>query len=131
MGYNLPVKVIVLNNNGYLSIKQTQHNYFSDNVFGTSPQDGVTLPDFVDLARAFKIQSYKVTCMDEWNSDTVQLAMINNKPALIEVMCDPEQVFSPKLAAKKLADGSMLAPSLEVMSPFLSDEEMAKNIIKD
>ena len=131
VGYNLPVKVIVLNNNGYLSIKQTQHNYFSDNVFGTSPQDGVTLPDFVDLARAFKIQSYKVTCMDEWNSDTVQLAMINNKPALIEVMCDPEQVFSPKLAAKKLADGSMLAPSLEVMSPFLSDEEMAKNIIKD
>ena len=127
VGYKLPVKIIVLNNNGYLSIKQTQHNYFSDNVFGTSPQDGVSLPDFVDLARAFKIQSYKVSTMAEWNSESVQTAMNDDKPALIEVMLDPDQVFSPKLAAKKLADGSMLAPSLENMSPFLSDDEMKQN----
>jgi acetolactate synthase-1/2/3 large subunit len=46
-------------------------------------------------------------------------------------MCDPAQVFAPKLVAKKLADGSMLAPSLENMSPFLSDEEMAENTLKD
>ena len=131
VGYNLPVKVIVLNNDGYLSIKQTQHNYFSDNIFGTCPADGVTIPDFVKVARAFGIDAHRVDNIVDWRSDTVQDALNHSKPLLIEVMCDPAQVFSPKLVAKKLADGSMLAPSLENMSPFLSDEEMVRNIIND
>ena len=131
VGYQLPVKIIVLNNHGYLSIKQTQHNYFSDNVFGTSPDDGVTMPDFEAVGTAFKIPSYTVRTMDEWNSSTIQDRLNDNQPVLINVMCDPNQIFAPKLAAKKLADGSMLAPSLENMSPFLPDSEMANNIIKD
>jgi acetolactate synthase-1/2/3 large subunit len=129
LGYKLPIKIIVLNNNGYLSIKQTQQNYFPDNVFGTCPSDGVTLPNFVKLAHAFGLKSYKVENIDQWRSNTIQYAIINNDPVLIEVMLDPEQNFSPKLTAKKLDDGTMLAPSLENMSPFLSDEEMAKNRI--
>ena len=131
VGYNLPVKIVILNNDGYLSIKQTQHNYFSDNVFGTCPGDGVTIPDFVEVGKAFKIPSYKVTSIDYWRSDTVQHALLADGPALFEIMVDPNQVFSPKLVAKKLADGSMLAPSLENMSPFLSDEEMEQNTFKD
>lgn len=129
VGYNLPIKIIVLNNNGYLSIKQTQYNYFSDNVFGTSPEDGVSLPDFTKLARAFDIEAYKITNIEQWRSTEVQTAMAHTRPVLIEIMCDPDQVFAPKLAAKKMPDGSMLAPSLENMSPFLSDEEMAQNRI--
>jgi acetolactate synthase-1/2/3 large subunit len=129
LGYKLPIKIIVLNNNGYLSIKQTQQNYFPDNVFGTCPSDGVTLPNFVKLAHAFGLKSYKVENIDQWRSNTIQYAIINNDPVLIEVMLDPEQNFSPKLTAKKLDDGTMLAPSLENMSPFLTDEEMAKNRI--
>jgi acetolactate synthase-1/2/3 large subunit len=131
VGYKLPVKIIVLNNDGYLSIKQTQHNYFSDNVFGTCPADGVTIPNFVNVAKAFGIDAYRVETINQWRSDTVQGALENSHPVLIEVMCDPNQVFAPKLVAKKLADGSMLAPSLENMSPFLSDEEMAENTLKD
>jgi acetolactate synthase-1/2/3 large subunit len=131
VGYQLPVKIIVLNNYGYLSIKQTQHNYFSDNVFGTSPDDGITMPDFEAVGTAFKIPSYTVRTMDEWNSSTIQDRLNDDQPVLINVMCDPNQIFAPKLAAKKLADGSMLAPSLENMSPFLPDSEMANNIIKD
>lgn len=129
VGYGLPVKVIVLNNNGYLSIKQTQRAYFSDNIFGISPDNGVSLPDFVALGSALKINSHLVRTEEDWNSPAVQEAMNNNQPALIEVMVDPEQVFAPKLAAKKLADGSMLAPSLENMSPFLPDDEMRDNMI--
>jgi acetolactate synthase-1/2/3 large subunit len=129
VGYGLPVKVIVLNNNGYLSIKQTQRAYFSDNIFGISPDNGVSLPDFVALGSALKINSHLVRTEADWNSPAVQEAMNSNQPALIEVMVDPEQVFAPKLAAKKLPDGSMLAPSLENMSPFLPDEEMRDNMI--
>ena len=131
VGYNLPVKIIVLNNDGYLSIKQTQHTYFSDNVFGTCPADGVTIPNFVNVARAFGMDAYRVETIDHWRSDTVQGSLDHSRPVLIEVMCDPATVFAPKLVAKKLADGSMLAPSLENMSPFLSDEEMADNTLKD
>lgn len=131
VGYRLPVKIIVVNNEGYHSIKQTQRAYFSDNVFGTSPQDGVCLPDFVALGIALGIMSHRVSHMDAWNSDMVQMLLKSDLPALIEVMVDPDQMFAPKLAARKLEDGTLLAPSLEYMSPFLSDEEMEQNIIKD
>jgi acetolactate synthase-1/2/3 large subunit len=67
--------------------------------------------------------------MEQWHSDKVQNALTNNSPVLIEIICDPSQIFQPKLAAKKLTDGSLLAPSLENMSPFLSDEEMISNKI--
>jgi acetolactate synthase I/II/III large subunit len=131
VGYQLPVKIIIVNNNGYHSIKQTQNAYFSDNVFGTSPEDGVTLPDFVALGTALGIMSHRVDTMNAWNSDMVQMLLKNNQPAIIEVVVDPDQMFAPKLAARKLEDGSMLAPSLEYMSPFLPDNEMEQNIIKD
>ena len=127
VGYKLPIKILVINNNGYLSIKQTQNAYFSDNLFGTAPDNGVSLPDFVALGTAFKIRSYRIASMADWTSAEVVAAMNDNEPLLLDVMVDPNQVFSPKLAAKKLPDGSMLAPSLENMSPFLSDEEMATN----
>ena len=129
VGYSLPVKIIILNNYGYVSIKQTQQNYFSDNVFGTCPNDGVTMPEFTKVGEAFGIESYKVSSMEQWHSDKVQNALTNNSPVLIEIICDPSQIFQPKLAAKKLTDGSLLAPSLENMSPFLSDEEMISNKI--
>ena len=127
-GYRLPIKIILLNNFGYLSIKQTQQNYFSDNVFGTSPDDGVTLPNFERVATAFDITSVKIQTMADW--EQYKFLMNTPDPVLFEIMVDPGQVFSPKLAAKKLEDGSMLAPSLENMSPFLPDEEMADNIYK-
>jgi acetolactate synthase-1/2/3 large subunit len=131
VGYQLPVKIIIVNNNGYHSIKQTQQAYFSDNVFGTSPQDGVALPDFVALGIALGIMSHRVCTMDAWNSELVQMLLKSDLPAIIEVMVDPDQMFAPKLAARRLEDGSLLAPSLEYMSPFLPDAEMEQNIIKD
>jgi acetolactate synthase-1/2/3 large subunit len=129
-GYKLPIKVIVLNNYGYLSIRQTQEAYFPDNKFGIGPEDGVTLPDFVALAKALKISSIKVRSLDDWLSASAQELLNSQDSALIEVMLDPSQPFSPKLASKKLPDGTMVSPSLEDMAPFLPKEELAKNIIE-
>lgn len=131
VGYKLPIKVIVLNNNGYLSIKQTQQAYFSDNIFGISPNDGVTLPDFVKLAKAMGIESCKVNSIDDWNSEKLNELLNSNNCSLIEVMIDQDQQFSPKLASRKLDDGTMVSPSLEDMAPFLSREELASNIYHD
>lgn len=128
VGYKLPIKVIVINNNGYHSIRQTQQAYFSDNMFGIGPEDGVSLPDFVELAKGFKITSLAVHSLKEWGSDVVQDLLNSDKGALFEVFVDPDLPFSPKLASRKLPDGSMVSPSLEDMAPFLSREELASNM---
>jgi acetolactate synthase-1/2/3 large subunit len=131
VGYKLPVKVIVLNNNGYLSIRQTQQAYFSDNMFGIGPDDGVTLPDFVKLGNALGIKSIKVKNITDWSTLEVQNILNSDEFALIEVMIDPAQQFSPKLASRKLDDGTMVSPALDDMAPFLSREELASNQISD
>ncbi|MBI5920062.1 MAG: thiamine pyrophosphate-binding protein [Betaproteobacteria bacterium] len=128
VGCKLPVKVIILNNGGYHSILQTQRAYFADNLFGCGPENGVTFPDFIKLGEALGIASIRVSSLPEWSSDPVRALMSSFAPALIEVMLDPEQQFSPKLASRKDADGRMLTPSLEDMSPFLSREELSNNM---
>lgn len=129
VGYQLPIKIILINNNGYLSIKQTQLNYFADNVFGIDSSNGVNFPDFVKLAESMGLQSIKINSILDWEQEKVQFMFNDNNPALFEIIVDPNQSFTPKLAAKKLPDGSLLSPSLENMSPFLSDEEMKRNIL--
>lgn len=131
VGYKLPVKIIVINNCGYHSIRQTQQAYFPDNMFGIGPDNGVSLPDFVKLARAFKIDAVSVNKLDDWYLDSTQKLLASQTPALIEVFVDPNQTFSPKLASRKLDDGTMISPSLEDMAPFLSREELNENLIKD
>lgn len=130
-GYKLPVKVIVLNNEGYLSIKQTQQAYFSDNIFGIGAENGVTFPNFVSLGRAFGIASERVASESDWNAAKIRELMNSPEPLLIEVMVDPSQPFSPKLASRKLDDGTMVSPSLEDMAPFLPEAEMRENRIDD
>ena len=128
-GYKLPIKIIVLNNQGYHSIRQTQQAYFPDNVFGTSTENGVFFPDFVRVGQAFNIPSIQVTDLKSWQSDTVQEMLTNNQSVLIDVHVDPNQPFSPKLASQKLEDGTMRSPSLENMWPFLEEEELRNNML--
>lgn len=127
VGYGLPVKVIVLNNGGYLSIRQTQNAYFPDNLFGFGPDNGVGQPDFMALAQAFGLQSRRVNSAAQWRDPATQSLLSNLSPVLIEVVVDPEQPFSPKLTSRKRADGSMSTPELDDMSPFLSRNELAAN----
>ncbi|MGZ0076740.1 thiamine pyrophosphate-binding protein [Methylomonas sp. YC3] len=129
VGYGYPVKVIVLNNRGYHSIRQTQQAYFADNLFGIDADNGVSLPDFVAVAKAFNIRAAKVSSIGDWSRAEVKELMQSNEPALIEVMLDPEQPFSPKLASRKREDGSMVSPALEDMAPFLDRDELARNIV--
>ena len=131
VGYQLPVKVIVLNNYGYHSIRQTQTAYFQDNMFGISPDDGVSLPDFVALGQALGIVARRVETAEDWLAPEIEVMLSNNKPALIDVVVDPEQTFSPKLASRKLPDGSMSTPALDDMSPFLDRDELAANRLTD
>lgn len=127
VGYKYPVKVLVINNNGYHSIRQTQQAYFSDNMFGIGPENGVSIPDFVALAKGLKIEALAVKTVQDWESTAITQLLESDEPALIEIFVDPEQPFSPKLASRKLEDGTMVSPALDDMAPFLSREEMSIN----
>ncbi len=129
IGYRLPIKIIILNNNGYSSIRQTQEAYFPDNFIGIDQNSGVFLPDFVKLGNAIGILSAQVNSIMDWRNQETQNLMNNESCALIEVIVDSKQSFSPKLASRKLEDGTMVSPSLEDMAPFLSREELDSNIL--
>jgi len=125
--YKLPIKIFILNNNGYASILQTQKNYFSDNLIGTNSSNGISFPDFNNIADAFKIESMNINVIKDFDSDNFKTKLNNNNPIIFNVHLNPDQEFSPKLTSRRLDDGTMVSPDLEDMSPFLSKEELDKN----
>ncbi len=124
-GLNLPIKLFVLNNDGYHSIRQSQQNHFPDNIVGCGPDSGLTFPEFERLAGGFGIASSKVA-RDADLAGAIRSALSSDGPHLCEVMIDKRQEFAPKLSSRKLEDGSMVSPPLEDLSPFLDDTVLAE-----
>ena len=122
--YNkLNLKIFVLNNNGYHSIRQTQTNIFNSNFCGINKDNGVSFPDFKTLAKSCNLKYYKIDKESKINALCNKI-LNKNETSLIEVMIDEKQFFSPKLSAKRNPDGTIVSPSLEDMSPFLPEEEL-------
>ena len=119
------IKLFVLNNNGYHSIRQTQTNLFSNHCkVGIGEESGdLSFPELERIAYAYRIAYVKISAASDINPQ-VEKALQTEGPVLIEVIIDPEQFFAPKLSAKRLPDGTMVSPSLEDMSPFLPENEM-------
>ena len=125
--HGYPIKLIVLNNNGYHSIRQTQSAFFGQPLVGTDPESGVGMMPFEKLAEAFALPYYKIAVNDEVDSIIARF-LADDSPAFIEVVLNPEQGFSPKLASKMLEDKTMYSPPLEDMFPFLPREEFEENM---
>jgi acetolactate synthase-1/2/3 large subunit len=124
--HGLPIKIFVLNNSGYLSIKTSQTNFFG-RLAGSGPGNGVSFPDFVAVATAFGIPARRLA-----GADFPQLldGILNEPgPCLCDVILDETQGFEPRLSSRKLADGSIVSPPLEDMFPFLDRDELASNMI--
>lgn len=126
--HNLPIKIFLLNNNGYISIKQTQKNFFDGRMTGSGNDSGVTVPDFIKVGNAFGINSIRVEKNSELK-DTIYNVLATNEPTICEIVIKSDYTFTPKLSARKLEDGTMVSPSLEDMFPFLDRNEFSKNII--
>ena len=124
--HRLPVKIFVLNNGGYLSIRSTQANFFG-RLTGESAGTGVSFPDFVKVGCAYGTPSMRVDRIADMTR--VAAALAQPGPALIDVMLDSQQEFEPRSRSKQLPDGSIVSPPLEDMYPFLDADELAKNNI--
>ncbi len=128
--YNLPIKIFVLNNNGYSSIRQTQRNFFGEKLVACSSTSGVSTPDFAKIATAFEMASAKIEKGDDLQK-SVAAVLAHQGPIICEVMLDHDYIFQPKLSSEKLPDGRIISKPLEDMFPFLDREEFESNIIKD
>jgi acetolactate synthase-1/2/3 large subunit len=126
-GYNLPIKVFVLNNGGYLSIRQTQTGFFEGRRIGESPESGVTFPRMAKIGAAYGIASFTIEKVADL--DIVRRELESAGPTLFDVYLDPAQGFEPRLRSRILPDGTILTPNLEDMYPFLSPEELASNML--
>ena len=123
----LPVKLFVIKNGEYISIIQTQRNFFEGRLTGCNKTSGVEVPDFVQVAQAFGLPAVRINTNDEL-AGKIQEALNTPGPVLCELDCTENYTFSPKLSARKLEDGTMISPSLEDMFPFLDRKEMEENI---
>lgn len=126
VAYNkLDLKLFVLNNNGYLSIRQTQRNLFQPPFIGIDKESGVGFPDFGKLADAFGLTYFRID--SEGTADPILEQILNwDGPCICEAIVDSDQTFEPKSSSKVLPDGRIVSPSLDDMAPFLDRAEFVK-----
>ncbi len=124
--HQLSVKLFVLDNGGYLSIRSTQRNFFGATI-GSGPDDGVSFPDHGAIASAYGIQSVRMTEPASLDA-TITRVLKTDGPVVCHVLLDPEQEFEPRIKSRVMADGSIVSPALEDMYPFLEPAEIARNM---
>ncbi len=128
--YQLPVKLFVLNNNAYASIRATQNRYFSGNLVACDSSSGLTLPDTIKIAEAYGLKTFKLENHDnfEWKIN----AILNFQgPVICEVIVDPDLATQPKILSEVKPDGKMVSRPMEDLWPFLDRKEFRANMIKD
>jgi acetolactate synthase-1/2/3 large subunit len=115
---SLPIKVFVLANSGYASIRMTQRNYFNGAWVGCDAETGLGLPEWELLAASYKIP-YVLITPEIFGSDEFAALINQPGPVFFEVPVDPEQTYFPKIASKVMPDGSMRSNPLHEMEPRL------------
>jgi len=126
--HQLPIKLFIFNNDGYLMIKHTQNSLFKGSYVGTDRASGVSCPDFSKLASGFGIPAFQIRNWGEVDA-TLEKVQAATGPVICEVFMHPEQLFSPKLSVVANADGSLVSPPLEDLSPLLPRDVLDKAML--
>ena len=116
------VKIFLMCNGGYASIRMTQRNYFKGAWIGCDAQTGLGLPNWEDLARAYRIPYARLDEEAGLDAPSVRSLLQSDGPALIEVPIDPDQTYYPKITSAVQPDGSMRSNPLHKMSPDLPSD---------
>jgi acetolactate synthase I/II/III large subunit len=126
--HQLPIKLIIFNNDGYLMIKHTQSNLFEGRPVAVNKKSGVSCPDFSALAKAFGMPAYQIRTWADFN-DVLPQVQAATGPVICEVFMHPMQPFVPKLSLALRPDGTIVSPPIEDLSPLLPREELKENMI--
>lgn len=119
----IPIKIFILNNNGYLAISLMQDNLFEGNYIGSTPNSGVSSPDFLKIASAYGIKSVKFSSNQELEKG-IEDVLNYQGPILCEIEMPEHQLLIPRVQSKKDESGKITSVSIENMFPFLPDKEL-------
>ena len=125
----LPIKIFLINNNGYHSIRITQNNLFKEHCkvgIGTESGD-LSFPEFRKIAEAFGYPYYSASSNAEMKKVVNEVLALDG-PVFCEIFTDTTQVWEPKSSTKRLPDGTLVSPPLEDLAPFLPREELERNM---
>ena len=124
---NLPVKLFVLNNQGYGSIRNMQNNHFAGNLVASDGVKNMTLPDIIKLAKAYGIKCERITNQNDL-SGKIRKILNTKGPFICDVLIDPKQQTMPRVSSQKLPNGKMISKPIEDMFPFLPEKEIKENL---
>lgn len=126
--YRLPIKLFVWNNDGYLSIRASQKNYFDERYIGESSASGVSIPDTLKICQAYGIPCARIDDIINLD-DAIEVALQHPGPYVLEIITPPNQLIIPTVSSRINADGSMSSRPLEDMAPFLDRDEYISNLL--
>lgn len=125
----LPIKVFLINNQGYHSIRLTQNNLFKEHCkVGIGPESGdLSFPEYKRIAEAFGMPYFCAHSNEEMKKAVADTLAVDGY-AFCEIFTDTVQVWEPKSSTKRLEDGRLVSPPLEDLAPFLNREELKSNM---
>jgi len=126
--YNLPIKIFVLNNDGYMSIKNTQDKFFEGRYFGVNSDSNVSFPSTKKISKAYGLDYFKFSSLNKLKED-INSVLNNPNPTICEIILPSKEAILPSSSAKVNEEGKMVSQPLENMFPFLSKKEFNKEMI--
>ena len=126
--YKLPIKLFIWNNDGYLSIRASQKNYFNERYIGEGSGSGVSIPDTLKICAAYGLPAARVSEVGDLDA-AIKKAIEHDGPYVLEIITPPEQLIIPTVSSRLNPDGSMSSRPLEDMAPFLDREEYLSNLL--
>ena len=119
---DLPVLVIVVNNRGYASIRQSQRNFFG-RLAGCDPEHDISFPDFVGVAEASGLDGLRISGPDF--VEQLDSLLLRRGPVLVDALLDEEQGYEPRITSTRLPSGEFVSNEPDNMFPFLPAEELS------
>ena len=120
---NLPIKIIIFENQGYGALRQTFKNFFNSLEFGCSPETGVSCPEFRKIASAFNF-SYNCCYTNEDLANKLEWLKAEKTPCILEIKQQLDDPVLPKLMSRIDENGQMNSPALHDLYPFVPEEDM-------
>jgi acetolactate synthase-1/2/3 large subunit len=127
-GLNLPIKLFIMNNGGYASIRNTQRNYFKGRYVATGPEADLFIPDLVAVAQAIGLTAMRIGDAGELAAG-IAAALAHDGPILCDIQVTRNEALWPKAAAVPQPDGTLLSMPLEDMTPLLPREELRAQML--
>jgi len=128
ISHNIPLKIVIFNNDGYLMIKHTQNAIVSGRRSGTDKNSGLSCPEYKSLVQALGFE-YLALRSNDSPSDVINSFLDSDSPIVLEVFMSPDQLLVPKLSVSITGDGKLVSPPLEDLSPLVPLNTLQDNLL--